>query len=191
MCIAVIINKGAVVPSDSIFKRCFKKNPDGAGFAYCKKDEDGNDVVHYRKGFATLDHFLEAYHEDIIGDITHIVHFRKKSSGGMSMDFTHPFPITTNINELHKLEGDSDVGVLFHNGTIKTLEKNHLLSDSQELAIMLSKNSKLTKEEVGDSRVAVLFPDGKVSRLGIWVKEDFGSDLNPCIFSNEGYKTSI
>ena len=151
MCIAIIIHKGSVVPSDIIFKRCFKKNPDE----------------------------------------THIVHFRKKSSGGMAMEFTHPFPITTNINELHKLEGNLDVGVLFHNGTIKTLEKNHLLSDSQELAIMLAKKSILKKDEVGISRVAVLFPNGKVSKLGTWIKEDFGTDLNPCFFSNDGYKTPI
>ena len=191
MCIAIIIHKGSVVPSDIIFKRCFKKNPDGAGFAHCIKDKDGNDAVHYHKGFATIEDFLKAYHEEIIPDETHIVHFRKKSSGGMAMEFTHPFPITTNINELHKLEGNSDVGVLFHNGTIKTLEKNHLLSDSQELAIMLAKKSVLKKDEVGISRVAVLFPNGKVSKLGTWIKEDFGTDLNPCFFSNDGYKTPI
>ena len=43
MCVALVKNKDIDLPSKDVLKVCFKNNPDGAGFAYCR---NGRNYIH-------------------------------------------------------------------------------------------------------------------------------------------------
>ena len=40
MCIAILSEHGVEIPTEEVLKRCWNKNPDGAGYAYLNKDNE-------------------------------------------------------------------------------------------------------------------------------------------------------
>jgi len=105
VCIAIYKPAGAEVGRD-VLRRCWDKNPDGAGFMYAK---DGELVV--EKGFMRWKMFKK--HWNRLGDgrkeLPMVIHFRIATEGSVSPPNCHPF----------RLQG-TDIGFV-HNGVISSV----------------------------------------------------------------------
>lgn len=118
MCVITYKPAGVKMPSKSILKKCFDKNPDGAGYMLPL-----NDKVVIRKGFMNFD----AFYKDIKSTIAKngidsvktpiVMHFRISTQGGIQAGLCHPYPICRDYKEMRKLENASDMA-LCHNGII-------------------------------------------------------------------------
>ncbi len=116
MCIAVYKPMGVDFPVKRVLKRCFYKNPDGAGFMVAT----GSDVeIH--KGYMGFRSFWKALREARAkygDDKAFVMHFRISTMGGIRQDGCHPFPLSREMDDLRKLESISDIGIA-HNGIIE------------------------------------------------------------------------
>ena len=96
MCIICAKPIGYAMPSDDTIQTMMDNNPDGAGFAIA----DGKSVEIY-KGYFTVFELLDALHE--MGDLTGcavVFHTRIGTSGGITSETCHPFPVTSNIETM-------------------------------------------------------------------------------------------
>lgn len=109
MCI-IIVGNATTKPDVTALKKCWARNPHGAGFA--QYHEDGR--VEWKKGITDLDEAIELI-ERATGDW--VAHFRFITVGGDSHHLHHPFPISKTAPR--DLEGLGNGSVLFHNGTWK------------------------------------------------------------------------
>lgn len=199
MCVAVVKQVGAAVPSLDTLSACWSHNPDGAGIGY---DDNGKFVLH--KGFMTWKHFERFYLK--LGDLTDrqvFYHFRIATHGSVRPENTHPFPIWTDeefqaayedlkkknkkrkkeisvedvqLSLLQTLHGRFD-RVMMHNGILPITPKLKDTSDSQELARRLSSFKDLRAAldllegfESG-SKIAV-WNKGSIRLLGEWEELD-------------------
>lgn len=187
MCIAIVKPVGAKIPDKELLKRCWNNNPDGGGLMY----NDGKDVV-IHKGFTKFKGFwkyLKHLNNQVnLRDKDLVIHFRIATSGGVTREATHPFPVTTSLEEMKKLDNICEYGFA-HNGVISgygskdfsdTMEYNasiianiHDLENSEDLINNLAYDNA--------SRFAILTKDN-FELGGRWVKD---GDL---YFSNETYK---
>ena len=118
MCIAIISENGVSLPKKTVLKRCFEKNPDGAGYAVLLSTNEWE----CKKGFMTFKSFWKSFNrEQYTNEDTVIIHFRIGTSGkkiekkNAHPDCTHPFPITSNEEELmaHSFIAKN---IMMHNG---------------------------------------------------------------------------
>lgn len=115
MCIAVYKPMGTDFPVKRVLKRCFYKNPDGAGFMVA----DGS-KVEIHKGYMGFRSFWKALREAraLYGDDkAYVMHFRISTQGGVRQDGCHPFPLSRFMYDLRELDTTADIGVA-HNGII-------------------------------------------------------------------------
>ena len=115
MCIAVYKPMDAEFPYKRILKRCFYKNPDGAGFMVANGTE-----VEIHKGFMGFRSFWKALREARTkygDDKAYVMHFRISTQGGVRADGCHPFPLSKDMCDLRKLDCVTDIGIA-HNGII-------------------------------------------------------------------------
>jgi len=173
MCVILSIDDKDFIPSQSMLELCEKENPEGGGIAWL----DG-DKVCFKKNLTSQEI------QDLIksNQITppYLVHFRIRSSGLVCPELCHPFAFENNLND--NLEGVSDKGVLFHNGTwhdwksflLETCLKfgcklpDGNLSDSKVMAFLTDKygfNFPQVIDQYG--RVAILTPKG-IMKFGEW-----------------------
>ena len=190
MCIAIIKEAGVEMPSEETLEICWDNNPDGAGFMY---KNNGKLVID--KGYMKKDQFLKGLKNRGFGkDDFVVIHFRKSTSGGVTPDNTHPFPISEDINELQKWDIECDQAIV-HNGVVGTGHKN--LSDTaifirdclaDDLIMNNLKNStlqNLLESAVDESRFLIVDIINDIYlKLGKWVFEG----KNGLWFSNENYK---
>jgi hypothetical protein len=196
MCIAIYSGPGVPMPTKEVLKRCYRNNPDGAGFAYLTPD----DTWVIRKGLQTWGAFWKAY-ESMEFEKGHTValHFRVGTAGHINEDgtcysgCTHPFPITENTEDLMELAIESE-NIIMHNGVVG--KGNGWLSDTQEAILDYAEpllpyieNPKILDilTEVLDagptgSRWFVATKD-QVHLLGKWI-EDKDTKIQ---YSNDGY----
>ena len=111
MCVIVIKPAGIEIPDD-IIRRCWRRNPDGAGLAYI--EDDG---VQIEKGFMQLNEFLNFYKSLDLKETFAIAHFRISTSGGINPGMTHPFPLTDSHSQLTAMSTRTPVAIV-HNGII-------------------------------------------------------------------------
>lgn len=116
MCVIVIKDKNKDLPNKSLFRECWNKNPHGAGYMYAKRDK-----VYIRKGFMNFDTFYEDLNEmnqkENLFECSVIFHFRISTSGNISPQTCHPYPVSENILDLQRKKKICKLGVC-HNGTI-------------------------------------------------------------------------
>jgi hypothetical protein len=93
MCIAIFKDEGKEL-SPEILRTCWKANSDGAGFMYA---EDGE--VKIKKGFMTLESFLEAYEPH--KEQKCVLHFRIRTHGPTNEENTHPFRVNKKLGFVH------------------------------------------------------------------------------------------
>lgn len=180
MCVAVYSPKGVDAPTEEQIRKMFKKNPDGAGYAF----EEGN-TVHFKKGFMTVDDLLEDLGPlEKWKDRVLAMHFRIGTAGKNDQKTTHPFPLSNNFGELRKLEGEGPV--LFHNGVISGFGGiiDPLASDTQDFVagvaskLLMRPNlpSKVVQKAItsiiGSSRLLLMYGKGKAYTFGDWETKD-------------------
>ena len=113
------------MPADSILANCYYSNPDGCGYMVA----DG-ETVNIRKGFMTLDSFLDDMRAQ--GDLTGrgvVMHFRIATHGEVKPACCHPFPVSNDLRELSATEFASRVAVA-HNGIIPGMDTSDDVSDT-------------------------------------------------------------
>ena len=185
MCVILLSAKGNKAPSEEQIKQAFRRNPDGAGFAYCDKSD--HNKVKWEKGFMTVDSLLERLRPlDQWTDTTLAIHFRIGTAGKNDKATCHPFPISTVFGDLRKTSGEG--AVLFHNGVLDTGGwADPLSSDTQDFVIATAPlfqkynkskvRDKFIEEAVKGSRLLVMYDDNKVKLYGDWHKSDEGDLL--------------
>ena len=125
----------------------------------------GVDHVFWKKGL-TLKEMQDAAQSI---PLPAVYHFRKQTVGGECAQLNHPFPVTRKVETL--LEGHTQGGVLFHNGTLLNWEDRLLracvdfklsipddeLSDSRAIAFLTSVYGKNYMNLLPDNQRGVYF----------------------------------
>lgn len=195
MCVICHKPAGVEMPSDETIKKMFSKNPHGAGFAIQGDlDHNGKFNVEFHKGFMKVEDLLTALHKrNDMKDLTVVIHTRIKTSGNTDTYTTHPFKMSSNYQDLRKLNGRGSV--LFHNGVFNGLGGmvDPKSSDTQDFVIGVAMHymrqakppkkvgQAITEQIVGSCRVIILYPNQKYPyiKLGSWTKHTDG-----CEYSN-------
>ena len=212
MCIAIYKPMGTDFPVKRVLKRCFYKNPDGAGFMVAT-----GSAVEIHKGYMGFRSFWKALREvrtKYGDDKAYVMHFRISTQGGVRQDGCHPFPLSKDMTDLRRLSCEADIGIA-HNGIIDlttdwgssyssyytksyTARKQLDYSDTMKfiteyLSLIIhdteyyenSDTLKLIEKLVG-SRLAILDYTGHCELIGIgWENAD------GVWYSNGGYKEPI
>lgn len=114
MCIIAYKPLNVAFPEEYILQTCFDNNDDGAGFMYAFNGE-----VHIHKGYETFEKFMAALNKAraITGDkVPYVMHFRIATQG-YERTMTHPFPLSSKMDNLKRLHYKCSIGVA-HNGIL-------------------------------------------------------------------------
>lgn len=193
MCVIVYKPVGQNEPTISILEKCFKINPDGAGYMLPL-----NNKVVIRKGFMTFEEFKKDYYDFIYKNEIDVVktpivyHFRITTQGGVKRELTHPYPICDTYEEMRKCVNTCDIA-LAHNGVISLTSQNWYYRKEQptyndtmtfikDYASLLIANNLyfashkntciLLERLIGASRLAIMNKLGYVKLIGEFVKRD-------------------
>lgn len=200
MCIIAYKPAAAAFPPKSTLKQCFINNPDGGGFMFAA---DGR--VHIIKGLMTFNAFSKALTKTRkrYGDnIPYVLHFRISTQAGTRPDCTHPFPLSTNMDHLRKLENKTKIGIA-HNGIIsltsttgyyKTITYSDTMKFITDYLTLIIKSKDYYKdkktllliERLAESRLAILDDLGHCELIGEGWQVDGG-----IYYSNATYKPPI
>lgn len=160
MCIAVIKPKNVEMPSQKTLKNCFDSNPHGAGFMY----SDGSRLV-IQKGYMNFADFYKALTDaDLKKEQLVFLHFRIATHGLRDGGNTHPFPVTTDVNEMRSVKNKFDGYGLIHNGimhfdpkTFKAYDPTGVISDTMLFSMILSEC--IDNMNKAPDKMAALFED--------------------------------
>lgn len=179
MCVAVYKPAGVEFPSWRKLEKCFKKNPDGAGFMWIE-----NETVHTLKGFMKWEDFKKALkpfkNDSKYKEIDFGLHFRISTQGGVNAGATHPFILSEKVETLQTTAGAGEVACI-HNGIIP-LTTNYI-SKSNLSDTMLFVKDYLTQiapkqedyknpykmdivEEIINSKMLIFCGNGTINILG-------------------------
>lgn len=197
MCIIVVKNKNVEMPKIETLKKCFSSNPDGAGFMYASRNR-----VHIKKGFMTFESFKNALNDlerEIDTKKTAIVfHFRISTQAGINAQNCHPYPLSSNLERLHKLNDCCKIGVA-HNGIIDFAPDDKNYNDTQffiadylteiiksEYFYTNSKTINIIEALLGGvNKLAIMTSSGHIERLGSgWIY----NQKDNCYYSNNGFR---
>ncbi len=186
MCVIAIKEKGYKLNKEYV-ENCFMHNPDGAGFMFAD-----NHKVHIEKGFFDVDKYIERLEE--LWDSKHleeknlVMHFRISTSGGISKETCHPFPISNKLRKLRKTEINCGSGIV-HNGIIGKYAFEEKMSDTQRFILedvfslwRLNNKDTLAKEFKGNGKFCILKSSGDIELYGDFIEKEEG-----WIFSNDSY----
>ncbi|MBP3713387.1 MAG: hypothetical protein J6I69_02320 [Bacilli bacterium] len=194
MCVIMYKPSNAKLPNRKTFEKCFKANPDGAGYMFVK---DNKVIIH--KGFSDLENMLDSINSESVdfNKTALICHFRISTQGGVNPSLTHPFAVSDNFADMRQINATCNLA-LAHNGIIShcsnsraktyndTMEyirryvypitRGKAESLDDDLTIKLLKDRHLT----GWNKFALMNANGKVVLVGDWRKKDgiFYSNLN-------------
>ncbi len=148
MCVIVCSAPKKPTPSEDIIDACWKANKDGGGFYHLRRNEE---VGYLRKGLMTLEEFKQALEDrKPTDDDLLILHFRIATHGGVNPQKTHPFPISTDLKMLDKLEMFTNE-VFIHNGILSGFGSKQI-SDTQEF-VMAKLYDKLEEDETTSEEI--------------------------------------
>jgi hypothetical protein len=190
MCIIVVKKPGLQLPDKEALVNCWTNNPNGAGFMYAI-----NNRVHIEKGFFDFENFFSAV--TAINDIVSlpaVLHFRFGSHGDISVENTHPFPITENLSVMRRLSCKTRLAAA-HNGIIPGIIPRDNISDTMEyiitqLAPMYRRRKDFYRlsdvhnmiEGATSSKWAFLDNAGNIELIGSFICN------NGILYSNDSYK---
>lgn len=193
MCILILKKAGYSLPSKERLKTCYNNNKDGAGYAFAI-----NGLVHIKKGFFNFEDFYKElkadYKKNELKNVNVLLHFRIGTSGGINERKTHPFILSNKSKQVNKYSAEIITAepVVGHNGVFSSYVYGSL-SDTQNFIkdflhgvynSNLADNLKnyLIKKEIGNSKLLILEPSGRVKKYGDFI-EDGGA-----LYSNTSYK---
>jgi predicted glutamine amidotransferase len=177
MCVIICCDRKSGNITKKMLKNAEESNNDGMGIAWINKDNK----VQWVKGLNSKNMMKLIKRLKPSLKRGYIVHARIASIGDVCPSLTHPFEISKNAND--DLTGESDVGVLFHNGTwtdyeeymMKTLIKTNTKmydgknSDSRSMAFLAHNFGVNFLSLITDQKIAVLTPKG-IKRFGKFPK---------------------
>lgn len=181
MCVIIAIPKGQTISKEEL-KKCWWRNPDGAGIGFIKGNK-----IHYKKGYMKFDDFYNT-NKKIINNtkIEKVIHFRLTSVGETNKQQTHPF-FLTDINENFKiLEYEGTTPIFFMNGTIRGIKKEKDINDTASFIKNVLRKSSLTHRNKTDARIISEITDSKwaiIDQEGITLIGDY-STVNGIKYSN-------
>ena len=193
MCIIVAVPKDVELPSAETLKRCFRSNPDGAGFMWA----DGK-RVRIRKGFMTWEDFEQALNDEVIPMGSAVVmHFRIATHGKVQPSCCHPFPVSERKEDLQATRTESRWGVA-HNGVIQGRTTGTDWSDSMDFVagvmaplsricpgFIHNDNAQELLASACGSKLAIIDHSGDMMLVGNFT-EDEG-----VFYSNTSYKPTV
>lgn len=201
MCVIIYKPKGVAMPSQKELKAAFAHNSDGAGFAYFLPDNRVQ-IVKGLMTFAALEKALKR-HSGAIKDNALVIHMRITTHGGTSQGLTHPFPVSSDPQEMHKIDNVADT-VVFHNGII-SIKPREGQSDTTEyilsvMSVLREKDPKFAEnaairymiETDIYSKMLIMY-NNKVYMIGSFVLDNgiYYSNRYYAIESNYIYRNSI
>jgi len=199
MCIIVYKPLNVAFPKKETLEECFKRNDDGAGYMYTF-----NNKVHIRKGFDNFKSFYNSLQKSIKvtgTDVPYVMHFRISTQAHGRKDCTHPFPLSSKMDDLRCLSASCNIGIA-HNGIISltssspyhygfkeviTYSDTMLFITDYLSLIIKNKNyykdkNKLTLiERLVESKLAILDSDGHCELIGNFIED------NGIYYSNSSY----
>lgn len=191
MCVIAVSPKGVRQPTVNQFRTMWYHNPHGAGYMYSRDGE-----VYIRKGFMTLDDFMQAVKDEHFTPKDPVVyHFRISTQAGVNPGMTHPFPMTEKVSELTGQNVICQIGFA-HNGIIPMTSdrRQNTYSDTalfvaQYMPVLIRDPSDIHNPFVHDllleltrSKWAIMDGTGSIETVG-----KFTAD-HGLLFSNESYK---
>lgn len=189
MCVAICCPKGVNTPSLETLKKCWDHNSHGAGFAY---NDPHTNKVYFHKGFMKWEDFVHAFQKvckvDAMTDNVRFIHFRITSKGETCPENTHPFPISSVVNDLKILDGVCDE-IMFHNGTFSSIDISEKgISDTMEMAMWVSRLNltsqgldalcKFLTPLISSNKLGFLNGKGEYALAGSW------SEIDGVFYSN-------
>lgn len=189
MCIIAVYQNG-LRPDVEPIARMMRKNPDGVGIAW-----NTGRAVFFKKGFKTVESVMSLFNRlDFARDV--VFHARIATSGGISAEKCHPFPMSGCDENLNRTTYAGKKPIIFHNGVF-SLTPDDGLNDSQtfikkslyplfkadERGFTAGKYNDLINMAVHGSRLVIMYPDGLYAYGAGWQKDD-----NGVWYSNSGYK---
>ena len=198
MCVIAYKPLNVAFPEERILKNCFENNPDGAGFMYSFEGS-----VHIHKGYDTFEAFYKALNKarEKTGDkVPYVMHFRIATQG-YEKTMTHPFPLSSKMDNLKKLRGKCSIGVA-HNGIIDlTSDGSRSYSDTMKfitdyLSLIIrgydwdkdERTCTLIENLISGSRLAILDKNGHCKLLGKGWEESKGVSYSNNSYAREPYK---
>ena len=193
MCIIAYKPEGVDVLTKNTLRECFRRNSDGAGFAWWDRAQATWCV---KKGFMKWTDFWSAFRDmGFTKDDVYACHFRIGTSGNKDEGNCHPFPLALEYNEMRQTEFSSD-RVIFHNGVVgigdgiasDTME--HIKSYLTPLSKYIFEDDamfEIFREYLQSNKCRwLLLTKESIFKFGTW-HEDFGG----AFFSNTGYKPYV
>ncbi len=185
MCIIAVKPSSKAMINDETIREMFSRNRDGAGIMFCKDDK-----VHIKKGFMTVNSFLEYIHSRDWTGVPAVLHFRIGTAGPNNELNCHPYPVGME----NCIECDCEVGMA-HNGILYDYNppRDSQINDTQVfMNTIISKLPTgwlsneaicdLIKHDIGSNRLAFLEADGGITRFGEWIEDD------GYFYSNSSYR---
>lgn len=181
MCVICVKPKGRELPTVKQITQMWRRNPDGAGFMYT---HDG--VLHIEKGFTDIMSFMYAL-EKVTEDDVAVLHFRI-STQGFNKEMTHPFVLSTKLEDMQALEWSGAPIGIAHNGII-SLTTDHRELEYSDTALFITnyltrivrKKQDLEDQYVQEiierligtnNKLAILTEDGKYTLIGKFTEVD-------------------
>ena len=182
MCIIIYKKENAELPSYEILKRCFQRNPDGAGFCYINAKTN---KIKMEKGFFSFNKFykrlLEVQNEHHL-----LIHMRIATGGILDDRNCHPFKVNSGLYFAHNGILDKEIAA-----------PNQIFSDTYTLNEIL-KNFHLKYKELKSEFFRLLFAEriqnNKIVFFGVKnafiLNEDLGYWEDGVWFSNGSYRSN-
>ena len=198
MCVIAYKPLNVAFPEEKILQNCFENNSDGAGFMYSYQGE-----VHIKKGYETFKGFMNALNASraITGDkVPYVMHFRIATQG-YEKTMTHPFPLSSKMNNLKRLKTKCNIGIA-HNGILDiTSDGAKTYSDTMKfitdyLSLIIrgydwyedKRTCKLIEKLIEGSRLAILDKNDHCELMGKGWEEDKGVYYSNHSWAREPYK---
>lgn len=190
MCVICVSHKGIRQPNEYEIRNMWDANPHGAGYMFIK---DGRVEMH--KGFMNLKDFMRSVNsEEFTDDDVVIYHFRISTQAGVTPEMTHPFPLSSDLNDMKLLDCQCSVGIV-HNGVIRLTScadpdySDTALFITEYLPTIIRDTEDITKKGVKktiraliNSKMVLLNGDGDVTIIG-----DFWANEDGVMFSNKSF----
>ena len=201
MCIIIAKKTGIIYDKEIIEKNvsnAWDNNPDGAGIAFKKKNED---KILITKGIFSLDKLLVVLKTlDIEKEDELIIHLRISTSGLVDKRNTHPFVITNDLEEITDFQVQYvKKPILAHNGIFSKFTRTQSIYNDtvwfikdflsfKYINLFLQEDIKnfefLFSAILGDNKLALLYPDNDMQI----VNKDTFIEENGILYSNGSFR---
>lgn len=184
MCVIAVSRKGDRQPTRAELLAMFNTNPHGAGYMLAR---DGHVEIH--KGFMAFEDFWRSVRFECLTKADAVVyHFRISTQAGVNPEMTQPFPLTSRLPLMRKLDIISAPVGIAHNGIIAlTSDPNEKTYSDTALFIgqfmtrLIHRRSDIDNPQtqtiirklIGDySKLAILTGDGEVTTIGNFTEDN-------------------